>query len=70
MTDRPTVRTKTAHVLPADFDQLVLKTASCQHLKMMKTKHFSTLSNEAKRFLRLRYISHQILGEIAQSKLP
>ena len=50
-TDRPPVHTKTAHFLPADFEngrfskrnsnRHILETASCKHLKMVKIRTFS-----------------------------
>ena len=53
VTDRPPVHTKTAHVLPADFENgrfrkqnanwFVVETASCEHSTMINTEHFSML---------------------------
>ena len=49
VTDRPPVHTKTAHILPADIEngrsskwnsnQNILKAASCEYSKVMKTEH-------------------------------
>ena len=52
-TDRPAVHTKTAHFLPADFEngrfrkrnynRHILEMVSCKQLKMMKREHSQTL---------------------------
>ena len=62
--DRPPVHTKTAHFLPADFEngrfwkqnsnEHIFETASCEQSKMMKTEHLSTLLERDWSILRLQ----------------
>ena len=61
VTDRPPVHMKTAHFLPADFEngrfrkrnsnRHIFEMASCKHLKMTKTEHFSRFWNDTDQFL-------------------